>query len=165
MVTLCWETHSSSYGSFLLIHKVLLTQNYCHERTGEKQQIFRASSQTPSLTLDSEASSSVGSVVGSAALLCTLRDYLLVFTSRFLPISGLWRCFISLAAYLVHPSLFSVTYRHRQEVFELWSTDTFQAKISILRRIRAIDCTFQINQFYKHKSIIYILFPVFFLSF
>lgn len=65
MGTLCLETtHSSSYGSFLLIHKVLLTQNYCHERTGVKQQTFRASSQTPSLTLNSGASSSLELVCG-----------------------------------------------------------------------------------------------------
>lgn len=92
MVTLCWETHSSSYGSFLLIHKVLLTQN--HERTGVKQQIFRLSEFSEHLvkplhfTLNSEASSSLESVCGLCST--TLYSEGLSATVYFQLPSNLW---------------------------------------------------------------------------
>lgn len=100
MVILCWEIHSSSYGSFLLIHKVLLTQNYCHEKDRCKGAdirswvSFQSIQSSPFISLWTQRPDQVlRPSVGSAALLCTLRDYLLVFTSSFLPISGLWGCF------------------------------------------------------------------------
>lgn len=165
MVTLCWETHSSSYGSFLLIHKVLLTQNYCHERTGVKQQTFRASSQTPSLTLNSEASSSLEPICG---LCSTVLHSEGLSASVYFPLpSNLW----SVETFLFHllpvlsTLLFSLLLTDIDKCLNCDQLIRFRQKISILRSIRAMDCIFQINQFYKHKSIIYILFPVFFLSF
>lgn len=145
MVTLCWETHSSSYGSFLLIHKVLLTQN--HERTGVKQQIFRAewvlraSSQTPSFYtgLRGQLKSWVRLwALQHHSVLWGIICYCLLPASFQSLVCG--DVFISLAAYLVHPSLFSVTYIDNK-CFNL----CFRQKLAYLEESEQWTAFFQIN--------------------